>query len=47
MYSLESDQAQHFYEACVVRCDANRILSIVRDVSDRKRARKWMPISSA
>ena len=37
-YSLESDQAQHFYEACVVRCDANRILSIVRDISDRKRA---------
>jgi PAS domain S-box-containing protein len=37
-YSLESDQAQHFYEACVVRCDGNRILSIVRDISDRKRA---------
>jgi len=37
-YSLESDQAQHFYEACVVRCDSNKILSIVRDISDRKRA---------
>ena len=37
-YSLESDHAQHFYEACVVRCDGNRILSIVRDISDRKRA---------
>jgi PAS domain S-box-containing protein len=37
-YSLESDQAQHFYEACVVRCDGDRILSIVRDITDRKRA---------
>jgi PAS domain S-box-containing protein len=37
-YSLESDHAQHFYEACVVRCDGNRILSIVRDISDRKHA---------
>ena len=37
-YSLESDQTQHFYEACVVRCDGNKILSIVRDISDRKRA---------
>jgi len=37
-YSLESDQAQYFYEACVVRCDGNRLLSIVRDISDRKRA---------
>jgi len=37
-YSLESAQTQHFYEACVVRCDVDRILSIVRDISDRKRA---------
>jgi PAS domain S-box-containing protein len=37
-YALESDQALHFYEACVVRCDGNKILSIVRDISDRKRA---------
>ncbi len=37
-YSIESDQAQSFYEACVVRCDGNRLLSIVRDISDRKRA---------
>jgi PAS domain S-box-containing protein len=37
-YALEFDQTQHFYEACVVRCDGNRILSIVRDISDRKRA---------
>jgi len=37
-YSIENDQAQHFYEACVVRCDGSKILSIVRDISDRKRA---------
>lgn len=37
-YSLELDQAQSFYEACVVRCDGNKILSIVRDISARKRA---------
>ena len=37
-YTLESDQTQYFYEACVVRCDGNKILSIVRDISDRKRA---------
>ena len=37
-YTLESDQTLHFYEACVVRCDGNKILSIVRDISDRKRA---------
>ena len=37
-YTVESAQTQHFYEACVVRCDGNRILSIVRDISDRKRA---------
>jgi PAS domain S-box-containing protein len=37
-YSLESEQTRHFYEACVVRCDGDRILSIVRDISDRKRA---------
>ena len=37
-YSLESDRTQRFYEACVVRCDGDKILSIVRDISDRKRA---------
>jgi PAS domain S-box-containing protein len=37
-YTLESDQTQYFYEACVVRCDGNKILSIVRDISDRKHA---------
>ena len=30
--------AQRFYEAIVVRCEADKILSIVRDISDRKRA---------
>jgi PAS domain S-box-containing protein len=37
-YSLDTDQSQRFYEACVVRCDGTKILSIVRDITDRKRA---------
>jgi PAS domain S-box-containing protein len=37
-YSLGSDQAQRFYEACVVPCDGDKVLSIVRDITDRKRA---------
>ena len=37
-YSLEMEHEQHFFEACVVRCDSDRLLSIVRDISDRKRA---------
>ena len=37
-YSLEFDQTQSFYEACVVPYEGDRILSIVRDISDRKRA---------
>jgi PAS domain S-box-containing protein len=37
-YSIGSDEAQRFYEACVVRCDDDKMLSIVRDITDRKRA---------
>jgi PAS domain S-box-containing protein len=37
-YAIESDHSQRFYEACVVRCDADKVLSIVRDITDRKRA---------
>jgi PAS domain S-box-containing protein len=37
-YSLDTGVAQRFYEVCVVRCDGDRFLSIVRDVSDRKHA---------
>lgn len=37
-YALGSDDAKRFYEACVVRCDGDKVLSIVRDVTDRKRA---------
>ena len=37
-YSIEADQTQRFYEACVVGCDDDKILSIVRDITDRKRA---------
>ena len=37
-YSLEAHHERRFYEACIVRCDSDRLLSIVRDISDRKRA---------
>jgi signal transduction histidine kinase len=37
-YSIEIDQVQRFYEACVVRCDGDKVLSIVRNITDRKRA---------
>jgi len=37
-YSLRSDDAQHFFEATIVGCDGDKVLSIVRDVTDRKRA---------
>jgi len=37
-YSLESQSGERFWEACVVRCDSDKLLSIVRDISDRKRA---------
>ena len=37
-YSLSSDHVQRFYEASIVGCDGDKVLSIVRDVTDRKRA---------
>jgi PAS domain S-box-containing protein len=37
-YSVEIGHEQRFYEACIVRSDTDRLLSIVRDISDRKRA---------
>ena len=37
-YSLEEQHERRFYEACIVRCDGDRLLSIVRDITDRKRA---------
>jgi len=37
-YSLEMEHERRFFEACVVRCDSDRLLSIVRDITDRKRA---------
>ena len=37
-YVLGADGAERFYEAYIVRCDGDKILSIVRDVTDRKRA---------
>jgi PAS domain S-box-containing protein len=37
-YRLELHQEERFYEACIVRCDSDKVLSIVRDISDRKRA---------
>jgi nitrogen-specific signal transduction histidine kinase len=37
-YSLESGEDTRFYESCAVRCDSDKVLSIVRDITDRKRA---------
>jgi two-component system, LuxR family, sensor kinase FixL len=37
-YSLDSPHERRFYEACIVRYDSDRLLSIVRDITDRKRA---------
>jgi C4-dicarboxylate-specific signal transduction histidine kinase len=37
-YRLGSEDAERFYEACIVRCDGDKILSIVRDITERKRA---------
>src|SRR5439155_10027795 len=37
-YSLDLLNEQRFYEACIVRCDSDKLLSIVRDITDRKRA---------
>jgi PAS domain S-box-containing protein len=31
-------ERERYYEACVVRCDTDKILTIVRDISDRKQA---------
>jgi len=37
-YSLDLGQEERYYEACIVRCDNDKLLSIVRDITDRKRA---------
>jgi PAS domain S-box-containing protein len=37
-YVLGPDGAERFFEACVVRCDGDKVLSIVRDITDRRRA---------
>jgi len=37
-YTLASDDTERFYEACIVGCDGDKLLSIVRDITDRKRA---------
>jgi len=37
-YAIELDGTDRFYEACVVRCDGDKLLSIVRDVTSRKQA---------
>jgi signal transduction histidine kinase len=37
-YTLGGEDDERFYEACIVACDGDKILSIVRDVSGRKRA---------
>ncbi len=37
-YTLGAEGHDLFYEACVVRCDGDKILSIVRNITDRKQA---------
>jgi PAS domain S-box-containing protein len=37
-YALDFDGDDRFYEACVVRCDGDKLLSIVRDITSRKQA---------
>jgi PAS domain S-box-containing protein len=37
-YTIGADDEERFYEATVVRCDGDKVLSIVRDITDRKRA---------
>jgi len=37
-YALGYDGEERFYEACIVRCNGDQILSIVRDITDRRRA---------
>ena len=37
-YSLEEHHERRFYEARIVRADGDRLLCIVRDITDRKRA---------
>jgi signal transduction histidine kinase len=37
-YTLGSDADERVYEASIVSCDGNRVLSIVRDITDRRRA---------
>jgi len=37
-YSIGAEDAERSYEACIVSCDGDRILSIVRETTARKRA---------
>jgi PAS domain S-box-containing protein len=37
-YSMGLADGERYFEACIVRCDGDKILSIVRDITDRKRA---------
>jgi C4-dicarboxylate-specific signal transduction histidine kinase len=36
-YVMGAEDAERFYEACIVCCDGDKILSIVKDITDRKR----------
>ena len=37
-YTLGAGDDERFYEACIVRCDGDKILSIVRDITKSRRA---------
>ena len=37
-YGMGAEDSERFYEARIVRCDGDKILSIVKDITERKRA---------
>ena len=37
-YTIGSEDSERFYEASIVPCDGDKVLSIVRDITDRKHA---------
>lgn len=37
-YSLQAGDDERFFEAVIVTCDGDKVLSMVRDITDRKRA---------
>ncbi len=40
-YDLQLDGERKWYEARVAPCNGNKVLSVVRDITERKRAEEW------